>query len=165
MARGEDGDGDVVEKGSNKGKPYLTPFSPDMLDREDRETFDSLPIAEQRKVKEAWLQVQPDLEGMMKEHDREMDREVDQMARDRSLRDVTATINDLKVPKKELNYWGDDEDDELGQTPDGDDGPEGDMTSMAHEELSLHREIREYARMAAWDMPLLSSTDRIPFVP
>lgn len=32
-----------------------------------------------------------------------------------------------------------------------------DMTSLAHGELEQHREIREYARIAAWEMPLLSS--------
>lgn len=33
-----------------------------------------------------------------------------------------------------------------------------DITSLAHSELEQHREIRHYARLAAWEMPLLSST-------
>ena len=32
-----------------------------------------------------------------------------------------------------------------------------DITSTAHGELEQHREIREYARIAAWEMPMLSS--------
>lgn len=32
-----------------------------------------------------------------------------------------------------------------------------DMSSLAHGELEQHRELREYARIAAWEMPLLSS--------
>jgi hypothetical protein len=32
-----------------------------------------------------------------------------------------------------------------------------DLPSKGHQELELHREIREYARMAIWDLPLLSS--------
>lgn len=32
-----------------------------------------------------------------------------------------------------------------------------DITSIAHADLEQHREIREYARIAAWEMPLLSS--------
>jgi len=32
-----------------------------------------------------------------------------------------------------------------------------DLTSLGHAELEQHREIREYARLAAWEMPLLSS--------
>lgn len=31
------------------------------------------------------------------------------------------------------------------------------MTTMAYDELEQHRELREYARIAAWEMPLLSS--------
>jgi small subunit ribosomal protein S35 len=32
-----------------------------------------------------------------------------------------------------------------------------DMSSVAHGQLEQHREFREYARIAAWEMPLLSS--------
>lgn len=32
-----------------------------------------------------------------------------------------------------------------------------DITSLAHGDLEQHREMREYARIAAWEMPLLSS--------
>lgn len=32
------------------------------------------------------------------------------------------------------------------------------MTSTAHGELEQHRELREYARITAWEMPMLSST-------
>ena len=32
-----------------------------------------------------------------------------------------------------------------------------DMTTLAHGELEHHREMRHYARLAAWEMPLLSS--------
>ena len=39
----------------------------------------------------------------------------------------------------------------------GDEEEEGDITSLAHLELDKHRELREYARLAAWEMPLLSS--------
>lgn len=36
-----------------------------------------------------------------------------------------------------------------------------DMSSIAHGELQQHRELREYARIAAWEMPLLSSMSPI----
>lgn len=39
-----------------------------------------------------------------------------------------------------------------------DEEEEGDMTSLAHLEMEQHREQREYARLAAWEMPMLSST-------
>ena len=40
----------------------------------------------------------------------------------------------------------------------GDEEEEGDISSLAHGELEKHREQREYARLAAWEMPMLSST-------
>lgn len=33
-----------------------------------------------------------------------------------------------------------------------------DMNTLAHGELEQHREMRHYARLVAWEMPLLSST-------
>jgi hypothetical protein len=48
------------------------------------------------------------------------------------------------------------EEDEEGTGPD-DEFKEDDISSLAHAELEQHREMREYARLAAWEMPLLSS--------
>lgn len=39
-----------------------------------------------------------------------------------------------------------------------------DITSLGHGELEQHREMREYARIAAWEMPLLSKLAK-PFTP
>ncbi|KAI9699704.1 MAG: 37S ribosomal protein S24, mitochondrial [Candelina mexicana] len=55
------------------------------------------------------------------------------------------------------------EKDEYG-TGDDPEFEEDDMSSTAHGELEQHREIREYARLAAWEMPLLSKLAK-PFVP
>jgi hypothetical protein len=47
-----------------------------------------------------------------------------------------------------------------GDDPEEDPEFEGDdITSMAHGQLDQHREFREYARLAAWEMPLLTSMD------
>jgi len=47
--------------------------------------------------------------------------------------------------------------DEAEEEPFEDEPYEGnDITSLAHGELEQHREIREYARIAAWEMPLLA---------
>ncbi|KAK0616254.1 mitochondrial ribosomal subunit protein-domain-containing protein [Immersiella caudata] len=50
--------------------------------------------------------------------------------------------------------------DEIGE----DDFEEDDMTSMAHGKLEEHREYREYARIAIWEMPLLAKF-ATPFQP
>jgi len=48
------------------------------------------------------------------------------------------------------------EEDEQG-TGEDDEFEDDDITSLGHGELEQHREMREYARIAAWEMPLLSS--------
>ena len=53
-----------------------------------------------------------------------------------------------------LLAMGDDDEMEMGD----DELDEGDdMTSLGHGDLERHREMRDYARLIAWDMPLLSS--------
>lgn len=54
----------------------------------------------------------------------------------------------------------------MGETDPQDTGEDGDfegndITSTAHGELEQHREMREYARIAAWEMPMLSSMSSI----
>jgi small subunit ribosomal protein S35 len=62
------------------------------------------------------------------------------------------------VRERNRGFWAEEEEDEFSNAEDGDDTFKDDeITSMAHAELELHREVREYARIAAWDMPLLSS--------
>ena len=53
-----------------------------------------------------------------------------------------------------IGFFGEGEE-ELG--PD-DDYYGDDITALGHGELEQHRELREYARLAAWELPLLSST-------
>lgn len=68
------------------------------------------------------------------------------------------------VPKKD-SFWNDEEadpdliTDELGE----DDFEEDDIMAMGHAKLEEHREMREYARLAVWEMPLLSSKPRQSF--
>ena len=51
-------------------------------------------------------------------------------------------------------YWQEDEDDEFGIVPDDDDEFSEDLiTSVAESELEVQREVREYTRIAAWDLP------------
>ena len=49
---------------------------------------------------------------------------------------------------------GEDEEQDTGEDEKFDND---DITSLAHSELEQHREMRHYARLAAWEMPLLSS--------
>ncbi|PHH76115.1 hypothetical protein CDD80_1783 [Ophiocordyceps camponoti-rufipedis] len=57
-----------------------------------------------------------------------------------------------------------DEDDPEGDTDELDQFNEDDMMSMAHGKLDEIRDMRHYARLIAWEMPLLSKFAK-PFVP
>lgn len=67
------------------------------------------------------------------------------------------------APKKNAikkdSFWGEDEEDPDYMIPDVEDEDlgEDDILSLAHGKLEEFREYREYARVAAWQMPLLSS--------
>jgi small subunit ribosomal protein S35 len=59
-------------------------------------------------------------------------------------------------PRK-IGFWGEGEA-SLGKDEDyyGDD-----LTSLGHGELEQHRELREYARLIAWELPLLNRTSTL----
>jgi small subunit ribosomal protein S35 len=58
-------------------------------------------------------------------------------------------------PNKQ-SFWFDEEDPETN-TEELEEFDEDDITSMAHGKLDEVREMRKYARLAVWELPLLSS--------
>ncbi|EGE02031.1 37S ribosomal protein S24 [Trichophyton mentagrophytes] len=90
----------------------------------------------------------------------DLQREIKQEIRS-SIRELRKQVRDVvpTPPRYKTGFWSEGEKDDLmTQVEDGDDVfGEDDMTSMAHAELEEHRELREYARIAAWDMPSLSA--------
>lgn len=74
---------------------------------------------------------------------------------------VPHTEPTVKRIKPGLFAMGEEEEQDSGEDPvfEGDDIP-----SLGHGELEQHREMRHYARLAAWEMPLLSSTSCSPSV-
>jgi small subunit ribosomal protein S35 len=85
--------------------------------------------------------------------------------------DITEESAQLRrpiIPKRDSFWHADEPDqdlitDEVGE----DDFEEDDIMAMAHAKLEEHREFREYARIAVWEMPLLSSklSGAAPLVP
>lgn len=114
----------------------------DMMSPEERAEFD----AENRRLVAEYNDIEKRREAFA-----ELDSSANQI-------DKEADIRFEDVRMKHYGFWGDEEDDEFAQVEDGDEEINDDeITSMAHAEMELHREMREYARIAAWDMPLLSS--------
>jgi len=72
------------------------------------------------------------------------------------IEDITDDIEALpNLPNRELpGFWNDDKSEDLG--PD-EEFNQDELPTSGHIELDLHREIREYARLMVWELPLLSS--------
>ncbi|PKS07523.1 hypothetical protein jhhlp_006127 [Lomentospora prolificans] len=67
-------------------------------------------------------------------------------------------------PLKDSFWFDEDDDDPMTHDVEGEDFDEDDITSMAHGKLDELREYRHFARIAAWEMPLLSKLAK-PFEP
>lgn len=88
-----------------------------------------------------------------------MDKSVlDEFERDFSLGGDDLDVGVERLDRRKIGWHARDEEDEFALTEDADDEhDDSDITSVAHSELDVHREIREYTRVVAWDMPLLQS--------
>lgn len=74
---------------------------------------------------------------------------------DRALADELMKDDRGEKPNKQ-SFWFDEEDPDTN-TEEHDEFDEDDITSMAHGKLDEVRDMRQYARLAVWEMPLLSS--------
>ncbi|KAG5929519.1 hypothetical protein E4U53_002436 [Claviceps sorghi] len=81
---------------------------------------------------------------------------------DRALEEELVKDDVGEKPNKS-SFWFDEEDPETN-TEEHDEFDEDDITSMAHGKLEEVREMRHYARLAVWEMPLLAKFAK-PFQP
>ncbi|KAJ5190450.1 uncharacterized protein N7498_009435 [Penicillium cinerascens] len=132
--------------------PPAPEYSPDLLNKEERSMYDMMAPdqraefdAENRRMVAEFNDV-----GKRAAMFAELDKKVNQIDKEEDLR-----FEDIRT--KQRGFWAEDDPDELAQVEDGDEEINDDeITAMAHSEMELHREVREYARIAAWDMPMLS---------
>ncbi|EXJ94840.1 hypothetical protein A1O1_03238 [Capronia coronata CBS 617.96] len=154
------------DSGLDRPSEYLTPgtlITPADLDPQERADYDLLSKDEQREylalqnhyaaVFES-EQADAALDDIVTDVDRQLEKEVEDV-----------DFPDVGLSHREMGYWAMDEDDEFGQVEDGDEPwDDSAISSVAHSELELHREVREYTRVIAWDMPLLHQYAK-PFQP
>lgn len=138
---------------------YLTPGTPITaadLDPQERADYDVLPKAKQEEylalqnhyaaVFES-VEADTELDNMVMQVDRQVDSEVEPL-----------DFPDDQLRPRDMSFWAIDEDDEFGQVEEEEPWDDSAITSVAHSELEVHREVREYTRVIAWDMPLLNRT-------
>ncbi|KAI5292915.1 28S ribosomal protein S35, mitochondrial [Ascosphaera atra] len=128
-------------------------FTPDVLTPQEREEYNFL-TPEQRKAFDEEMEMAIET---LRNSDETRDA-MNQMERDffDMERDIDAPTSVPRVRPE--GFWAEDEEDEFARAKDGDDHfNDDDVTSIAHTDLDNHRDIRHYARISAWEMPLLSS--------
>lgn len=123
------------------------------LDPEARADYEAMPTDQREK----WLATENHFAAMLEnnelDNDEGLTRSVNMVSREIS-RDYP--MPQMKLDRKDEGFWAEDEDDEFGLSEDADDDyDENNITTVAESQLELHREVREYMRIAAWDMPLL----------
>ena len=145
-----------AKRATKKEEQALTEFTVADFSPEERADYEQLPKQEQQ---DELQRINETLNALHDgEFDDEMDGEINGIQRDLERETEPLRFIDHRARGQEVGFWAEDEDDEFGQVEDGDDDVvEEDITSMAHADLELHREMREYTRIIAWDMPLLSS--------
>lgn len=144
---------------------YLTPSKPitaDDLPPEERAQYETLSQAD----RENYLGLQNHYIAVFEqpEDDEALEEAIDRLDREIEKESPFEFESKVSLRPGELGFWAEDEPDEMGVVEDGDDEYDESMiTAVAENELELHREIRQYTRVAAWDMPLLSSMNSDPW--
>lgn len=144
-----DEDDDSGQKNVPK-EPYS--FDYDQLDPEERHHYDLLSPQEKKQFQD---EERAAYEHLTSPH---MESKLQGMV-NQAVYDISQETprEQFVIPKitPGLMAMGEDDEQDSGEDEDfeGDD-----ITSIAHGELEQQRELREYARIAAWEMPMLSST-------
>ncbi|CAI7580498.1 unnamed protein product [Penicillium crustosum] len=133
--------------------PPMPEYSVDLLTKEQRSMYDMMSPEDRAAFDEENTRMVAEFNNPQKRAAafEEIDQAILQIDKEEDLR-----FEDIR-PRRP-GFWAEDEPDELVNTlEDGDEEINDDeITSMAHAEMELHREMREYARITAWDMPMLS---------
>ncbi|KAJ5544727.1 hypothetical protein N7535_006886 [Penicillium sp. DV-2018c] len=132
--------------------PPMPEYSPENLTPEQRSMYDLMSPEERAAFDEENTRMVAEFNDPVKRAAifLDLEKRVQQIDKEEDMR-----FEDLRP--RHPGFWAEDEPDELAQVEDGDEEINDDeITSMAHAEMELHREMREYARLTAWDMPMLS---------
>ncbi len=129
----------------------------EMLTPKDRASYLRLQNHYAAEFEEAGIDTRSDPDGELP--DPILDKVVDDLERQIDKEMEPLDFPDVPLQARDKGFWAlDEEDDELAQVEDGEEEwDESAISSVAQNELDLHREVREYTRVIAWDMPLLQS--------
>ncbi|KAL8739996.1 MAG: hypothetical protein Q9190_007247, partial [Brigantiaea leucoxantha] len=124
-------------------------FSLDDMDSDERHQYNLLSQDEKHQYQDDARQLHEHMTSpaVESELNRQVSQAVYDLNKDLPAREKPPRIKEGLMAMGEVDPQNTGEDDDF----DGDD-----ISSTAHGELEQHREMREYARIAAWEMPMLS---------
>ena len=134
------------------------PF-PACLEAEDLAEYQSLSPPEQKEYEDTYQKLKEHLSSPRVES--EIQAEISNAVYELHQEVPPPVIHSERI-KPGLMAMGEAEEQDSGED---DDYQGDDISSLAQGELEQHREIREYARIAAWEMPLLTSNPLSPQKP
>lgn len=143
---------------NSSSKPTRLPFKFSLadLDPEERRAYKSLSVEEQKEWEEDSRKMYEHMTSP--EVEQQLASDIALAAHEVAEETPHAEISIPRI-KSGLMSMGEIEEQDSGE----DEEFEGDdITSLGHGELEQHRELREYARIAAWEMPLLNSMTSLP---
>ena len=146
----KDSEPEISSKSTKRQRAQFR-FSIESLAPEERSTYKSLSPEEQAKWRDEAKQL----------HDYYTSPEMDSMVQGLASQAASDAQREqphfeFSLPTVKPGYFNYGEE-EYFDTGEDEEFQGDDINSLGHGELEQHREMREYARIAAWEMPLLSS--------
>lgn len=141
---------DEPKKDEESGAPYFSPQFYQQLDADDKSAYKTFTPAQRQQMEKVDEALRDEFADGSRTH-----RELEEAIR-ASMLDIEERFPeelDEREPRND-GFFQMGEKEDIG--PD-DEFAGDDISSTAHAELEQTREIREYARNAAWEMPLLAS--------
>ncbi|KAG9599272.1 hypothetical protein KCU97_g3576, partial [Aureobasidium melanogenum] len=149
---------DAADKKEASSAGYFNQAFYNRLDRDDKATYNTLTPADREKMEKVEAALRDEFANDSRTH-RELE---EQIAAELEHLDMTYPAGPVERAPRNQGFFQMGEKEDIG--PDEDDFQGDDISSLGHAELEQTREIREYARLAGWEMPLLANLTK-PYTP
>jgi small subunit ribosomal protein S35 len=145
---------DTDKKDASASSPtpgYFNTLFYNRLSRDDQAAYTGLSPSDREKMEKVDAALRDEFANDSRTH-RELE---DQISAELEHLELQFPPAPVERPRREQGFFSMGEKEDIG--PDEDDFQGDDISSLGHAELEQTREIREYARLAGWEMPLLAS--------
>ena len=143
---------DADNKDASSAAGYFNKTFYNRLGRDDQAAYTGLSPSDREKMEKVEAALRDEFANDSRTH-RELE---DQISAELEHLEMQFPPAPVERPRRDQGFFSMGEKEDIG--PDEDDFQGDDISSKGHAELERTREIREYARLAGWEMPLLAST-------